>query len=645
MSPPPSPSSTPSAARRSWTLAWPAPPLVLAAVLIAFLWIPPVRGHEGLGWTLTGVACALCAWSALLLVLARVRGRSFRIEWMPVKSHYVQACVQSSILVYWGWYWPRVYPELPLVATQIVYLYALEALLSWSRGRAWRLGFGPLPIVISTNLLLWFKHDYYVWQYLMLTTGALAKQFITWNRDGQRTHIFNPSAFGQFLFAVVLIVTGTTSEYTWGMEIASFFDVPHMLVVIFLGGLVVQSLFHVTLMTLAATATLVVVNVLFTEIVGTYIFININIAAPIFLGLHLLVTDPATSPTTNIGRVVFGSLYGVAYAVLFHVLAAWGAPLFWDKLLPVPLLNLCVPLINRATRHGLVGRLNGAWERALPRQRLNLVHMGCWAAIFIGMKASGFIETPHPGDSIPFWKRAFEEGKPLAAHSLVILAGAQAEAGSAAAANELGLLCMEGKAIGEKRGAAAKYFERACELGDERGCANLVMQGLFLGEGRSEASLSNALDLLEQDCHRSRNGLHCFLVGFAHEFGRGRPADRRRAVEAYLHAGPASVYAAKGLARIALGRVDVRAPYDVSQSVPMLSITAQEGDAESCWYLAHMFHHGVGVPRNDVQARAHLERACALGLAEACEALKRADWPAYTNPPLYLPQWVTAFPN
>ena len=50
----------------------------------------------------------------------------------------------------------------------------------------------------------------------------------------------------------LLIATGMTSELTWGERIAATFDAPRMLIVIFVGGLLVQSLFHVTLMTLAA---------------------------------------------------------------------------------------------------------------------------------------------------------------------------------------------------------------------------------------------------------------------------------------------------------------------------------------------------------------------------------------------------------
>ena len=40
-------------------------------------------------------------------------------------------------------------------------------------------------------------------------------------------------------------------------------------------------------------------------------FIDSSIPVSVFIGLHLLVTDPATSPRSNSGKIVFGGLYGM----------------------------------------------------------------------------------------------------------------------------------------------------------------------------------------------------------------------------------------------------------------------------------------------------------------------------------------------
>ena len=64
-------------------------------------------------------------------------------------------------------------PQAPLIAAQFCYLYAFEALFAWTRGRPWRLTSGPSPIILSTNLFIWFKDDWFVFQFAMITAGLL----------------------------------------------------------------------------------------------------------------------------------------------------------------------------------------------------------------------------------------------------------------------------------------------------------------------------------------------------------------------------------------------------------------------------------------------------------------------------------------
>ena len=168
--------------------------------------------------------------------------------------------MHTSIYLYWGWYWREVYHYAPLIVAQIVFVYALDMLVCWSRRDKWILGFGPFPIVLSTNLFLWFRDDWFYLQFLLIATGVLCKEFVTWKRDGRRTHIFNPSAIALAIFSVGLLVTHNT-HLTWGEEVAvSQGRPPHIYLEIFALGLVVQALFSVTLVTLSAAAAAVVLN-------------------------------------------------------------------------------------------------------------------------------------------------------------------------------------------------------------------------------------------------------------------------------------------------------------------------------------------------------------------------------------------------
>jgi len=615
---------------------YPGVALGLTALFAAFTLLPRVRDNPRLSWSFLGGAACLLAWESILWLRARRRPRSFPIDFVPgVKSHYVQASVQLCIYAYWGWYWRDVYAEAPLILAQLVFLYTFDALVSWSRGRRWRLGFGPLPIILSSNVFIWFKDDWYFFQFLLIATGVLGKEFITWKRDGRTTHIFNPSAFALGTFSIILIATQTT-QYTRGIEIAATLALPpYIYLEIFLLGLVVQYLFSVTLMTLSAAAVLYLCNLIYTRTTGVYEFVDTNIPIAIFLGLHLLVTDPSTSPRTNLGRVIFGGLYGLANWVLYDVLAHFGVPEFYDKLLPVPILNLSVQVIDALARGGILGKLT-RWETKFLPMTTNLGYMACWSALFAAMFFTGFVEAPHPGASIGFWKKAYADGKPHAAEKLLKVIGAQAEAGSAPACNEMAIGYMDGKIVPEDHAAAAHYFARAAELGDPAACGNVAIQFLFLHEGTSDEDVAKALAALERACAQSADGRSCYLLGFAYETGRGRAMDKARALELYEHGCErGDLDACKSVARVRCSEASW--PAGTSNVAQILE---RARDAESCMYLGYMHHAGLGVPRSEERAQTWFDRACELGSRASCAARGRADAPPVPSaPPTAMPRW------
>ncbi|MEZ5286687.1 MAG: hypothetical protein R2712_18140 [Vicinamibacterales bacterium] len=193
-----------------------------------------------------------------------------------------------------------------------------------------------------------------------------------------------------------------------------------------------------------------------------------------FLGLHLLITDPSTSPRTPLGRLAFGVLYGVGVFVLYGVLGALGLPTFYDKLLCVPLLNLSVPLIDRGVaalgertwldRLGLSGPLGG----------FNLAHMGVWAVLFTALALTGRADGRHPGDSLPFWMRACEAGRTGACERLIQLETTYCGDNSGWACNELGVHLLEGRITSADPARARESFARACEARYQPGCLNVL---------------------------------------------------------------------------------------------------------------------------------------------------------------------------
>ena len=194
-------------------------------------------------------------------------------------------------------------------------------------------------------------------------------------------------------------------------------------------------------MTMAAVVTTYLFGLAYFAVTGIYFFYDSYIPIAVFLGMHLLFTDPSTSPRTELGRIAFGALYGLSTVVLYGVLGRVGAPTFYDKLLQVPLLNLSVIVIDRAARSAVLRRFDpAALGRSLAPRRRHLAYMGVWAVVFPGMSAAGGVGDRHPGQWVPFWQQACEEARPHACGFLAAKQSGLCNMGSGWACNEAGVL-------------------------------------------------------------------------------------------------------------------------------------------------------------------------------------------------------------
>jgi hypothetical protein len=394
---------------------------------------------------------------------------------------------------------------------------------------------------------------------------VLCKEFITWNREGRRAHIFNPSAIALFIFSIGLILTHST-QISWGEEIAVSFDrPPHIYLEIFLLGLVVQALFSVTLVTLSAAAALYAMNLVFTHHTGLYYFIDTNIPAAVFLGLHLLVTDPATSPRKNFGKIIFGAGYGAAVFGLYWLLGWMGAPTFYDKLLCVPLLNLTVRALDRAS-DALASRVRmPVWT---PK-RANLVAMGVWVCLAAVMFSTNFLGSTHPGADPEFWRKACVEDRGNACQTWVRLMNISCYHGSPQACEILGAALSRGDMVPLDLPQAAKDFSHACEQGLANGCTG-VLRMVQQNQG----------SFLQRACDGG-DGESCFLLGSLSYAGQGVPKD------------PAQAFA-------------------------LLSKSCSYGWWRGCSGLAELYRSGVGTTMDTTQAIEWFDKACRHDIASSC---------------------------
>jgi hypothetical protein len=275
------------------------------------------------------------------------------------------------------------------------------------------------------------------------------------------------------VFALGLLLTGKAG-ITWGQEIASTqFYPPHMYLFLFLIGLPGQFFFGVTTMTLSAVLTTFLFGRLYFAATGIYFFYDSYIPIAVFLGMHLLFTDPSTSPRSEAGRILYGVLYGLSAVALYQLLGSAGLPTFYDKLLQVPLLNLSVKWIDRVAQSW---RTPGRW--LAPQQR-NLAYMSLWAIVFAAMSAVQGVGDRHPGQWLPFWRHACQDGRAYACPYLADMETSFCDRGSGWACNEAGLLHIALSRSGEDLrrqdpAGAAQPFERGCERGFATACSNLT---------------------------------------------------------------------------------------------------------------------------------------------------------------------------
>jgi hypothetical protein len=573
-------------------------PLVGVAMLGAFIALPRIINNPNLAASF-GLATAGCAAWLIALVW---RGRPVTLAVSIRPQHWVQAIAHSAIFVYWSFYWDPIRDAASLIAAQIVFAYTFDMLLSWSRGHKYVLGFGPFPIIYSTNLFLRFRDDWFYLQFAMVAIGFLAKELIKWERDGKRVHIFNPSSFPLALFSLGLIVTGTT-RISWGEEIATLLILPpHIYLFIFLIALPGQLMFRVTSMTLPAVLTTYLFSLAYLKITGTYYFFDSDIPISVFLGMHLLFTDPSTAPRTELGRVIFGIIYGASVVFLYGLLGALGAPTFYDKLLQVPFMNLSVRAIDRFVEAGALNWLNPArlGRRLVPIRR-SLVWVSLWILAFGGMTSAKALGDFHPGHTVPFWYQACEENRDNACHNLGILYSNSCREGSGWACNELGNLSASGRV---RAAPPDQLFRRACALNYTPACRNAketsysaatLVRGdpapedyvYLLRQGKGPLPPMSAVQLFDRACSEHWPAA-CGDLAAVYFQGREAPQDRVRA-----HA--------------------------------LFERACEKGHARSCSNVGLMYRLGDGVPQDPGKGLVRLGRACDLGMADACKWLAQQN--------------------
>ena len=151
---------------------------------------------------------------------------------------------------------------------------------------------------------------------------------------------------------------------------------------------------------------------------------------------------------------------------LFEILEFYGQPTFYDKLLCIPLINLCVIYLDKlgAQFSGVLASLK------MSSYRLNLILMSVWIVIFIAWYSSGHVGRSHPGSQSQFWAQACSQDLRKACNTQHDLTLAECDKGNAYACAKLGDIYKYGTGVTKDEPKAYEYVGRACKMGLEKAC-------------------------------------------------------------------------------------------------------------------------------------------------------------------------------
>jgi hypothetical protein len=334
---------------------------------------PPER--RPFPWTLWTMAA--CAWVVLAVLL---RWRRISVQRNIRLPHIIPAAIQATIFTYWWIYWPGAGAQIATFPPEILLAYGVDGILAALTGKEWKIGFGPLPIVLSTNL---FTAPAPLTALVIITTALGTRAFI--QRNGK--HVLNPSAAG---LAVGLLLTVVLPHYFQAGGVFPRLTIPpNMCELILILALIPQSRFRIALATVGTACGALLAGHFAPEVHG--------IAMPgILIMMVLFVTDPATIPKTPVGLFAYGLFIGLGMGVISVASRLFGVG---DdrliKVLPVPFGNALVPVFD-----SLGAAAAQRWRLTLLQPKWNLLHIAVWWAIAVPQLLQ---EKPRQFDAATHW--------------------------------------------------------------------------------------------------------------------------------------------------------------------------------------------------------------------------------------------------
>jgi hypothetical protein len=324
---------------------------------------PPTEDRPGRvdlhGWRLIADIVGM---AILALGLWCVRRPVLPLEWRLRANHFVPSGIQLLVLAVWGLVCVHLPAQLPSLAAQLLFAVALDIALGLAVHGRWRAGVAPLPVVLSLHFFLWLIEP---WRAICVIGVAIASKHLLL-REGRP--VFNPSALGISLYGLGYLLF---TEHFPVVGLVHHMEAVPFLTLLILGLAALPLLrFPIAAVSMGA--------------VVTHQLLQLAWPAPglglptTVLAMALLVTEPRSLPRSGLGRLLVGVGYAGLLVLFSQLMHARGLGDDLSKVMPIPVLNLLAPALDR-----LAARLSRARLGAAVAGFAHADHRGLHYAIFV----------------------------------------------------------------------------------------------------------------------------------------------------------------------------------------------------------------------------------------------------------------------
>ena len=189
----------------------------------------------------------------------------------------------------------------------------------------------------------------------------------------------------------------------------------------------------------------------------------------------------------------------------------------------------------------------------------------------------------------------------------------QCNNGNARSCLNLGDLYYHGDGVRQDYKKAREFVGKACEMNNAEGCNNL---GYLYDNGLGvRQNYKKAMELYNKACEMN-NALGCNNLGILYYNGKGVKQDYKKAMKFVIKTCEIDTEFCEGiLEELYIKNSDYKNLMDIGNNL------CEKDNAFGCILLGGLYYNGFGVKQDYKRAIKFLNKACDLGLKDACKKL------------------------